>query len=281
MKPRNVAFFRLMLLFLWIYPSCSDASTDISELKEICSIDPINQRKIRAKCSGDSFFRLLPAIYSNDLEILEVEGIQTDFMPKDIILPPTLHRLRLYHFDASYIDLKWLNISGNLLHLEIHDSQAIFSWRYSGETFDQLTHLVIENSLLYLLRSDLRFLSSLKFLEVRNSEVYWIHQDALRKSKELRLLCLSGNKLNHFSRNYLPIPAPHLWHLDLSYNRIQILPKYLFSGMPRLREVRLDHNLLKTFPDLSGLHTHLKELWIQDNNLCSPYYNDSCYQNLD
>lgn len=281
MKPRNVAFFRLILLFLWIYPSCSDASNDISELEEICSIDVINQRKIRAKCSGDSFFRLLPAIYSSELEILEVEGIQVDFMPKDILLPPTLRRLRLYHFDVSYIDLNWLNISGNLLHLEIHDSQAIFAWRYSGRTFKQLTHLVIENSLLYLIRRDLGDLSSLKFLEIRNSEVYWIHQNALRNSKELRLLCLSGNKLDHFSRNYLPNPAPHLWHLDLSYNRIQSLPKNLFSGMPRLREVRLDHNLLKVFPDLSGLHTHLKELWIQDNDLCSPYYNHSCHQNLD
>lgn len=55
-----------------------------------------------------------------------------------------------------------------------------------------------------------------------------------------------------------------LWSLDLHFNRIEEIPDKFFNGMPKLRQLKLSENLIKTLiwetfkPVWEGLH----EFWI-------------------
>ncbi|XP_023237648.1 chondroadherin-like protein [Centruroides sculpturatus] len=218
---------------------------------------------LRIDCEGNES---LPSSVSGDHRRLDLANAELDRAPDDFFGKIDPVRLRLFAFEV-YDDFR-PRTKGALRSLEVYDTRSVFSWTFSPRHLANLTHLVLDNAGVYFAGEELNQLTSLRFLEVRDSSLAWTSPDGFANLKELRLLCLSGNLLKTFRRNYLPNPAPHLWHLDLSFNRIVELPADFSVGLPRLRELKLDHNRLRRLPDETAPLCHLRELWIHGNPLC-------------
>ncbi|XP_067145108.1 chondroadherin-like protein [Centruroides vittatus] len=226
---------------------------------------------LQIDCEGNGS---LPSSVSGDHRRLDLANAELDRAPDDFFGEIDPVRLRLFAFEV-YDDFH-PRTKGALRSLEVYDTRSVFSWTFSPRHLANLTHLVLDNAGVYFAGKGLNELTSLRFLEVRDSSLAWTTPDGFANLKELRLLCLSGNLLKTFRRNYLPDPAPHLWHLDLSFNRIVKLPADSFDGLPSLRELKLDHNRLRSLPDETALPSHLRELWIHGNPLCEEEKVRSC-----
>ncbi|XP_023227637.1 leucine-rich repeat-containing protein 4C-like [Centruroides sculpturatus] len=64
----------------------------------------------------------------------------------------------------------------------------------------------------------------------------------------LKEIYLDDMKLSSVQRKMFPIPAKYLKLLRMSHNEIEVLPRDIFSDMPKLEDVYLDNNAMKTMP---------------------------------
>nr|WBP49908.1 Toll-like receptor protein [Mimachlamys nobilis] len=163
-------------------------------------------------------------------------------------LPPNLKVLLLYKsgFDyelSGHIPFK----PNNLTHIDLHNN-LLHSWK---GTVSNLQHVkYIDGSNNYC-----NFISDDFFNECPNLETLLIHDnllgDVLRKDK-------NGNIFRHLT---------HLKVLDLSWNRIQTVPKLLLKNQNELQILNISNNQLDTFDLLFGHMKGLEYLNLSHNQL--------------
>ena len=144
-------------------------------------------------------------------------------------------------------------------------------------------------------------LKSLEYLYLERNKISYLSSKQFHYLENLKLLNLSFNELNEFGNLdvFTSIPSSSLEHIDLSHNKVSLLPQGLFEGktlsslvklflqnnniseIPRsvftsnflknLTDVRLDHNFIHEIPAASPLSEStlikLTELNLEFNQL--------------
>ncbi|GIY22102.1 uncharacterized protein CDAR_222971 [Caerostris darwini] len=221
---------------------------------------------------------------TKSINVFELRNATIDVLPGDIFSDVENANVRKIIFSHSSVDLLHIperkisplkSVEDSLENFEIYDSSSVFGWNFSVlASLKKLKTLIIENSEIFEVKGGFETLSTLRFIQILNSDVQWIHPYVFQNNDNLTICSLANNHIVELKRSMFPKPAKHLWSLDLSFNKIRSLPKDMFAEMPSLHELKLDSNRLKIFEvdRVVPVWDRLTQLWIDDNNvLCWPF----------
>ncbi|OTF69155.1 hypothetical protein BLA29_002565 [Euroglyphus maynei] len=92
-------------------------------------------------------------------------------------------------------------------------------------------------------------LNELHTLIIRQSSLKYIHRQAFhRKAGQFRRIIITKNQLTNLKWiTSVPETFESLWHLDLSYNLLRILPLELIEKLPNLKVLNIQQNNFKFF----------------------------------
>ncbi|XP_063992032.1 protein artichoke-like [Diachasmimorpha longicaudata] len=118
--------------------------------------------------------------------------------------------------------------------------------------------------------------TNLKYINFSRNEIDEAKPRAFNKLLSLTTLDLSGNKLKILpqylfslkSQRLLPKVPMNLEYLDLSSNELSEIPQIIFQHLPRLRTLKMADNALETIPSLSN-SSQLEELNFSGNKLAT------------
>nr|WBP49909.1 Toll-like receptor protein [Mimachlamys nobilis] len=166
----------------------------------------------------------------------------------DVRIPPNLKQLIFYKSALDYVITGRIPLGPNNLTLIDLHSNLIHSWKGTVSNLQHVKYIDGSNNYCTFISDDF-------FNECPNLETLLIHDnllgDVLRKDQ-------NGNIFRHLT---------HLKVLDLSWNRIQTVPKLLLKNQNELQILNVSNNQLDTF-DLYLKHmTGLTYLNLSHNQL--------------
>lgn len=85
---------------------------------------------------------------------------------------------------------------------------------------------------------------SLETLYIADATIEKIDDDWLANLSDLKHLVVRQTDLYNFTRSWLPNPAPHFTTLDLPTNKLISFPANLDDGLPELKYVSVERNLI-------------------------------------
>ncbi|KAI7789923.1 toll-like receptor 9 [Triplophysa rosa] len=145
--------------------------------------------------------------------------------------------------------LKYLVFSGNRLDIMWDSRRDEYMRFFQGLT--KLTHLDISENHLksFSPKAFVNLPPTLRVLRVDSNMLSYFPWGNISVLKDLCYLNLSGNMLSFLPNNHLELK---LISLDLSHNRLTVIPKTFFSHAKNLKNLMLNHNQLK-FLDVHAL----------------------------
>lgn len=138
-------------------------------------------------------------------------------------------------------------------------------------TNGKLTHLYLQNNIFYKLNGPLRGLQSVKYIDLSNNLCTFISTKffeeldgiiQLNLSRNLLDSCIADDNGGEIFRKICNIEV-----LDLSYNTISYLPKFIFKNMVNLTELYLQYNSLETFNIIISHMRNLSFLDLSNNQI--------------
>jgi len=182
----------------------------------------------------------------------------------DFCTCPSLYRADCYNASLTHIprnlasDLRFLNATNN----------NFISLRKGAFSVHHIKLLDLSNSRISEIENDaLRELEYLIFLYLSRNRIASLDQNIFTMNQRLEVLKLDYNILSFPQRrSFLNIPS--LKSLDISSCNIKSLPEETFVGVPRLEELTLARNNLQDLPRKIFLHLKsLKYLYLSHNFL--------------
>ncbi|CAG0886312.1 unnamed protein product [Cyprideis torosa] len=116
------------------------------------------------------------------------------------------------------------------------------------------------NNLTAILVSDFRHLKKLRSLTLMDNQIHTVESGAFEGLISLERLRLSHNRLGRFDG--LIAGAKKLRRLDLSHNRIGVLGRKAFRGVPGLKNLQLDNNMLTCIDHFALRHLNDLEVLV-------------------
>lgn len=144
-----------------------------------------------------------------------------------------------------------------------------------GKNFKNLETLVVNSGLgtKLIKRSNLLNLEKLRGLHIYRNEIEILHFDTLWDLPVLGAFALINNKLNELDKRTFEKNG-RLTRVNLSFNRLEFLPRHIFKANVLLNWVNLDENPIKSIAtDFTAL-PNIKNIFLH-NNACI----DKCYSN--
>lgn len=109
--------------------------------------------------------------------------------------------------------------------------------------------------------------SSLKTLDVSNTEIEDISRNTFTSASSLTTLNLSHNHIEKINTSVF-VGAHNLMRLDLSYNKLHTLGSLAFRGLTNMNKVILSNNQLAFIPeDLFFENTYMDAVYLDNNQL--------------
>ncbi|XP_046807252.1 leucine-rich repeat-containing protein 15 isoform X1 [Lucilia cuprina] len=109
--------------------------------------------------------------------------------------------------------------------------------------------------------------SSLKTLDVSNTEIEDISRNTFTSASTLTTLNLSHNHIEKINTSVF-VGAHNLMRLDLSYNKLHTLGTLAFRGLTNMNKVILSNNQLSVIPeDLFFENTYMDAVYLDNNQL--------------
>lgn len=205
---------------------------------------------------------------------------QLDTLPPDIFSNlETAATVNTVIFDRVTVKLFHVPILGmspfyslryTLEDFEIYASDGLFAWNWSSfSELRKLRTLIIEDCKMYSVPVSFGSAPNLRLVQFSNAEIYHLEDWVFRKAHMLTFFSASGNYLKVLKRSWFPDPAEKLWSIDLSHNELHSLGHDVFTNMPALHEVKMDHNRLKYVTEgaMAPVWSNLNELWLHGNDL--------------
>lgn len=129
-----------------------------------------------------------------------------------------------------------------------------------------LTHLKWTTSRPMELSVAIKNPQRLQLLDLTHNDIAALRNFQFRDYHNLKHLNLSYNKINDLPRAVFTNLS--LEHLSLSHNLLHAIPFQVFSPMQRLRILDLSYNYIVTILDhFFKFNKHIEELWLNNNNV--------------
>ncbi|KAI7790373.1 trophoblast glycoprotein b [Triplophysa rosa] len=161
-------------------------------------------------------------------------------------------------------DITTLNINGNDIRNLNNESfpsplEHLTSLYVSGSQVEQLNTMVFAN------------LPSLRFLDLSNNIIVHFSAEAFSQDNKVEVLNLSRSLYNYsyvgVFANLFKQSLPKVSHLDLSNNKLVLLPEGTFTGLLDLTVLDLRNNSLVSIMNGTFQNRALEELDLRDNAL--------------
>ncbi|CAH0730824.1 unnamed protein product, partial [Brenthis ino] len=236
---------------------------------------------------------------------LKLEGNSIETLPGDLLSNSTSLK-KLYLQRNQLASLPRLLFSGlRLRELDLSSNNLTFLWEEQLRDQDQLESLQLQKNALEHLPSVLfEDTANLKVLDLKHNNISSLRGGVFNKLSQLEQLYLDWNRISELKNVFDGLVKLEV--LSLSHNNITIskhqntlavkdLEKHTvyqgagpepyverfspFSGLPRLRTLRLAHNAVALLCDDWRQKFHLQVLDLSHNNITSVSDTDSYFQN--
>lgn len=146
----------------------------------------------------------------------------------------------------------------NMYKLEVRNYQFNLTYR-------KLTHLFLQNNILYKLSGPLRGLQSVQYLDLSNNLCAYISVSffdefdgviQLNLSRNMLSTCIENDTQGQIFQRLIKLKI-----LDISYNRVRKFPRLIFQYLDNLSELYVKFNSLETF---NVLISHMQKLSFLD-----------------
>lgn len=244
-----------IVLFVWIFAICMGCppSEDIYSCK--CKMDKVYPNIACNKLKNIKYLqKVLSALKNRPIGKFYLNKSTFKEVPQDIFLNTNIIELNVNNTNFGTMSGSKPIFSGLENTLKILTIDNCFNDSLSS-TID-FNHLKVLN-ILTLKNNHIDIIGndwfdngpySLKELVIENTGGTKLGSRAFFSLINLREIYLDKMELSNIQRTMFPKPATYLKLLRLSDNKIEILPRDIFTDMPKLEDVYLDNNAMKTMP---------------------------------
>ncbi|XP_048737277.2 toll-like receptor 4 [Ostrea edulis] len=218
--------------------------------------------------------KVLDFSYQSRIPVQNFENIKCAYREKNCNAEETERERR--ELNPKVYDIKPVNytfyLPQSLEKLYLHDCNFKFKLNhYIYKTGENLSYVTLGNNKFYEWNTTLYGIQPVKYLDMSNNFCTNIQQDFFADGKNLIFLDLSKNILgDSFAKDingHILRPLQSLNILNISQNKITILPRALFQSTVNLRELRLSHNEITNFEVMIHHMKHLSLLDISHNQI--------------
>lgn len=216
-----------MIFICLIKVQCDDMKQNDCESIQF-TYDSTDSADVYVICKGnfaemDSLKQYLENI-TDRITIFELGDAKLDVLPPDIFLNVQKTLVEKIIFTNVTMDLLSIpklgpppfgSIRNTVVTLEIYNSSNVFAWDFGSLEFANLRNIIIENSDLISITTPLTFWHHLRFIQLQNCSIRWIHKNAFATNTKLTICSLTHNKITRISRSMFPQPATKLYSIDL------------------------------------------------------------------
>ncbi|XP_016918416.2 leucine-rich repeat-containing G-protein coupled receptor 4-like [Apis cerana] len=272
---------------------------NVSKIK-FPNLETLSWKYIKYDIFSSTLFPMIKNIYLSDSNLIYVASNITHLFPylKNIHLENNMiqeliaddfrnveslyldkNPLRNLWFNAKYTNLKILSLSNSLHNIDITEinipslktldlsqNQISFIHEQMFKNIPFLEDLILsENKLLKF--PNLFYLSNLKTLSLAYNLISEIKN--INQLNSLKILNLQGNQINNIDKMAF-LMLTELEFLDLSENKLQLLPLDWHDNLSKLKYLNLESNFFVNIQDMK-LNTliNLRQLYIKNNYIVS------------
>ncbi|CAL1289108.1 unnamed protein product [Larinioides sclopetarius] len=195
------------------------------------------------------------------------------YIPGTVFANTVFERIRFANSQIMSLsdgDLAFVGLEDHLEEIRASDARYITQWDWSQlKNLRRLKLIDIVDIAMYSVDQEMPALKSLTSLGISKAEISFVHPSAFSKLENLFRLSLANNEITEMSRTMLPDPAPELFVIDLSGNKLESLPNDMFTNMPNLKEVEINNNKLITLNEetFQWLFENLQLLMLAGNEI--------------
>ncbi|XP_035213937.1 peroxidasin-like [Stegodyphus dumicola] len=209
------------------------------------------------------------------IRAFEIISSAMNYLPSKVFQGLEIYKLNI--FDSSFMsfsdtDTAFVGLEKTLQVLNIQETLVYNGWEWSQlRKLSMLKEIYVIKSGPLTVDTDMNQIAHLNLekLTLQNNAISFVHPYAFISFKKLKVLSMKQNEITQLRRSMFPTPANELLQMIFSYNKLETIPRDMFTEMPKLQSVVLASNRILSIDKntFAPVWNNLKMLNLDDNHL--------------